>query len=126
MAQIFIENIFEKHVDWDTLINNDDNYKNRLQVLVQKKFKTTPHYLQINYDVDGGYNMGVYICLGAAIHEFNINDAINFAVFGNFNEIQKYVDDKKKCLIYLTSSSHKIKKKAEQMACNYALNLISQ
>ena len=126
MAQIFIENIFEKHVDWDTLINNDDNYKNRLQVLVQKKFKTTPHYLQINYDVDGGYNMGVYICLGAAIYEFNINDAINFAVFGNFNEIQKYVDDKKKCLIYLTSSSHKIKKKAEQMACNYALNLISQ
>ena len=126
MAQIFVENVFEKHVDWDILINNDDNFKNKLQVLVQKKFKTTPHYLQINYDTDTGYDMGVFICLGAAIHEFEISDSINFNVFGNFDEIQNYLNNNSKCLIYLSSSSHKIKKKAEQMACNYALKLINK
>ena len=124
MAQIFVENVFEKHVDWDNLINNDDNYKNKLQVLIQKKFKTTPHYLQIEYDSESGYNMGVFICLGAQIHEFEISDSINFNVFGSFDEIQKHLDENNRCLIYLSSSTHKIKKKAEQMACNIALKLI--
>ena len=32
MAQKFVENVFETHVDWIDLINNDDNYKNILQV----------------------------------------------------------------------------------------------
>ena len=26
-CQIFVENIFEKHVDWTKLIETDDNYK---------------------------------------------------------------------------------------------------
>jgi dsRNA-specific ribonuclease len=125
MAQIFIENVFEQHVDWDNLINNDDNFKNKLQVLVQKKFKTTPHYLQIDYDQEIGYNMGLFICLGAAIHEFQISDAINFNKIGSFDEIQKYLEENKRCLIYLSSSTHKIKKKAEQTACNLALQLIT-
>ena len=51
MAQIFIESILEKHVDWIQLINTDDNYKNKLQVLIQKEFKITPEYLQLNYDM---------------------------------------------------------------------------
>ena len=125
MAQIFIENVFEQHVDWDNLINNDDNFKNKLQVLVQKKFKTTPHYLQIDYDQETGYNMGLFICLGSAIHEFQISDAINFNKFGSFDEIEKYLEENKRCLIYLSSSTHKIKKKAEQTACNLALQLIT-
>ena len=125
MAQIFVENVFEKHVDWDIIINNDDNFKNKLQVLVQKKFKTTPHYLQIEYDNDTGYNMGVFICLGAQIHDFELCDSIKFNVFGDFDSIQKYLDENNKCLIYLSSSTHKIKKKAEQTACEYALKLIN-
>jgi len=125
MTQIFVENIFETHVDWDNLINNDDNFKNKLQVLVQKKFKTTPHYLQINYN-DDGYNMGVYICLGAQIHEFKIENSINFNQFGTFDKIQDHLEENKKCLIYLSSSVHKIKKKAEQTACNNALKIIKK
>ena len=126
MAQIFVEHVFEKHVDWDNLINNDDNFKNKLQVIIQKKFKTTPQYLQIEYDSDTGYNMGVFICLGAQIHEFDLSDSINFNVFGNFDSIQKYLDENNKCLIYLSSSIHKIKKKAEQTACDNALKLINK
>ena len=125
MAQIFVENIFEKHVDWDNLINNDDNFKNKFQVIIQKKFKTTPDYLQIDYDSENGYNMGVFICLGSQIHDFQISDSINFNLFGNFNEIEKYLNEHKKCLIFLSSSTHKIKKKAEQMACNLALKIIN-
>ena len=39
MAQKFVENVFESHVDWIELINNDDNYKNILQVKIQKNSK---------------------------------------------------------------------------------------
>ena len=64
MSQIFIERIFEKHVDWIKLIQDDDNYKNILQVKIQKEFKVTPHYIEIDqHDPDVGYHMGVYLCL---------------------------------------------------------------
>ena len=36
MAQLFVENIFEAHVDWEELIENDSNYKNIFQVKIQK------------------------------------------------------------------------------------------
>ena len=67
MAQIFVEAIFEKHVDWIKLIETDDNFKNQLQVRIQKEFKTTPDYLEISHDADIGYKMGVYLCLGQPI-----------------------------------------------------------
>ena len=34
MVQIFVESVFEKHVDWINLIKNDDNFKNILQVKI--------------------------------------------------------------------------------------------
>ena len=37
MAQIFVESVFETHVDWTKIINTDDNYKNILQVKIQKE-----------------------------------------------------------------------------------------
>ena len=74
IAQTFIESIFEKHVDWMKLIRDDDNYKNILQVKIQKEFKDTPHYLEIRHDIDIGYEMGVYLCLGQQIHEVKHHD----------------------------------------------------
>jgi hypothetical protein len=44
MAQVFVEAIFERHVNWIELILTDDNYKNILQVKIQKEFKITPDY----------------------------------------------------------------------------------
>ena len=79
MAQKFVEHIFEKHVDWKKLLETDDNYKNILQVLVQKKFKTTPVYKEINsYDENTGYHMGVYICLGQASHSLNHSNSLKW------------------------------------------------
>jgi len=36
MVQIFVETVFEKHVDWINLIIIDDNFKNILLVIIQK------------------------------------------------------------------------------------------
>ena len=59
IAQIFVENIFEKHVNWMELIQNDDNYKNILQVMLQKAFQVTPVYREISeWDEELGYHMG--------------------------------------------------------------------
>ena len=63
VVQKFIENVFETHVDWTNLICSNENYKNILQILIQKEFKTTPTYREISVDEDNGYTMGVYLCL---------------------------------------------------------------
>jgi dsRNA-specific ribonuclease len=124
IAQIFIESIFEKHIDWTDLINNDDNFKNILQVKIQKEFKVTPHYIELETDEEEGYKMGVYICLGQQIHETSPNNAIPFQQFKVFSKIQEYMKDFNKVLIFMASSYHKIKRKAEQMACEKALALL--
>ena len=67
---IFVESIFEQHVDWMKLIQSDDNYKNILQVILQKAFQVTPVYREItDWDDDTGYHMGVYLCLNKKSHE---------------------------------------------------------
>ena len=124
MAQKFIENVFEKHIDWIALIQNDDNYKNILQVKIQKEFKVTPHYLEIEHDIEFGYKMGVYLCLGQAIHTLKHSDAVDISFFKNFKAIQDYVIDSGKVFIFMGEGQHKIKRKAEQIACNEAINFI--
>jgi dsRNA-specific ribonuclease len=126
MAQIFVENIFEKHIDWIALIQNDDNYKNILQVKVQKEFKVTPYYIEINHDIDNGYNMGVYLCVGQPIYSLKHEDAISLKKFKSFKDIQQeLVLNNGKIFLFMGQGIHKIKRKAEQIACNEALNLLS-
>jgi dsRNA-specific ribonuclease len=124
MAQKFIENVFEKHIDWVALIQNDDNYKNILQVKIQKEFKVTPHYLEIVHDIELGYKMGVYICLGQAIHNVSHKDAVDFSFFKNFKAVQDFILENSKVLIFMGEGQHKIKRKAEQIACNEALKFL--
>lgn len=125
MAQIFVEKIFESHVDWMELINNDDNYKNILQVKIQKEFKTTPDYYELSRSVNG-YEMGVYLCLGKQIHEFNPHDAILYSEFNSFQKIQELFSEKGAIIVLLSRASHKIKKKAEQLACQIAIEMIDK
>lgn len=126
MAQIFVESIFEKHVDWIKLIKTDDNYKNKLQVIIQKEFKITPEYIELNHDLETGYEMGVYICLGQEIYEVKVEQAIDYKVFGSFAKIQEEINNKEKIFIFLGKGIHKIKKKAEQIACEEALKLVTK
>jgi len=126
MAQIFIENVFEKHVDWIELIRNDDNFKNILQVKIQKEFKVTPDYLEIEeHNPDTGYHMGVYLCLGQPIHVVKPANAIPLSRFMNYNDIHQYMSQNKKILVFLGEGRHKIKKKAEQFACEETIRQLS-
>jgi len=125
IAQTFIESIFEKHVDWMKLIRDDDNYKNILQVKIQKEFKDTPHYLEIRHDIDIGYEMGVYLCLGQQIHEVKHRNAIPYRAFNSFNAIQETFMEDGKVFVFLGKGVHKIKRKAEQMACEETLKMFS-
>jgi dsRNA-specific ribonuclease len=124
MAQKFVENIFEKHIDWIALIKNDDNYKNILQVKIQKEFKVTPHYLEIEYDPELGYKMGVYLCLGQHIFNLKHDDAVDICYFKNFKAIQDFVGENGKAFIFMGQGQHKIKRKAEQIACNEAIQVL--
>ena len=126
MAQIFVENVFEKHIDWIALIQNDDNYKNILQVKIQKEFKVTPHYLELARTEEEGFKMGVFLCLGQQIYNVNAPDALHINNFKNFKEIQEHISaNDGKIFLFLGEGQHKIKRKAEQSACNEALKYLS-
>jgi ribonuclease-3 len=122
IVQIFIERVFEKHVDWMNLIQNDDNYKNILQVKIQKQFKVTPYYMEVEeHDVEKGYHMGVYLCLGQPIFGLNHRNSTPFSNFRSYEEIHNYMSIHGKIFLFLGEGTHKIKKKAEQMACDEAI-----
>ena len=120
MAQIFVENIFEKHVDWDAIIRSQDNFKNLFQVVIQKDFKTTPDYIEINNDPEEGYTMGVYLCLGAPIYEMNYEKAIPYDNFNSLQDIHNLYESIGNVFIVFGTGTHKVKKKAEQIACSKA------
>ena len=132
IAQTFVEGIFEKHVNWVELIQNDDNYKNILQVILQKAFQVTPVYREITeWDEETGYHMGVYLCLNKKSHEFTPQDSDirkleEFGTFENFKQTWKDRDTKwdSGLVIFLSESKHKIKKKAEQAACKMAIEVL--
>jgi dsRNA-specific ribonuclease len=123
MVQIFVERIFEKHVDWIQLIQNDDNFKNILQVKIQKEFKVTPYYIEMDqHDPDTGYHMGVYLCLGQQIHNVTTSNATYIQSFTSFVDIHQQMSEQGKIFIFLGEGTHKIKKKAEQSACEMAIS----
>ena len=126
MAQIFIEQVFEKHVDWISLIKNDDNYKNILQVKIQKEFKVTPHYMEIQeHNSEEGYHMGVFLCLGQPVHNLKLEHSIPLQTFGNYNDIHHYMSQHNKIFLFLGEGKHKIKKKAEQISCDEVIRKLN-
>ena len=102
-------------------MENDDNYKNIFQVIIQKEFKTTPNYVIKNFDDEQRYTMGVYLCLNNVnIHNINVEDAHHYKDIKSFEKIK----ETNYSFIYFSEASHKIKKKAEQIACQRAIELI--
>jgi dsRNA-specific ribonuclease len=126
MVQIFVENVFEHHVDWISLIQNDDNYKNILQVKIQKEFKVTPDYIEMEeHNPDTGYHMGVYLCLGQPIHAAVKTNALHYSRFKSYGDIHEYMSIHNKIFLFLGEGRHKIKKKAEQIACEESIQRLS-
>ena len=126
MVQIFVESVFEKHVDWISLIRNDDNFKNILQVKIQKEFKVTPEYIEVSdHDTDLGFHMGVYLCLGQYVHGLKHNDSIPINQFKTYTDIHQYMSENGKIFLFMGEGKHKIKKKAEQIACDEAISILN-
>jgi dsRNA-specific ribonuclease len=126
MAHKFIQTVFEKHVDWASIVANNFNYKNTLQVKIQKQFRVTPHYLQLSYDSEKGYRMGVFLCIGQPIHAVNIEDALHINNYCQFSSIHQHITEHGKIFLFLGEGEHKMKKKAEQKACFEAINLLNR
>ena len=93
---------------------------------VQKEFKETPHYIEMEHDLETGYRMGVYICLGQPIHEVSYSNAIHFNNYKTFTNIHEELEKNDKIFIFLGEGTHKIKKKAEQIACEISIKLIDK
>ena len=68
--------------------------------------------------------MGVYLCLGQSIHNLTHSDAVDISFFYNFKSIQDFISGNGKVFIFMGEGQHKIKRKAEQIACNEALKFL--
>jgi dsRNA-specific ribonuclease len=123
-AQIFIQNVLERHVDWVNLVSHDDNYKNILQVIIQKEFKVTPHYMELDKTNDGTFHMGVFLCLGQPIHEAAFQRSLPVSLFAGFHDIHNHMAEKGKIFVFLGEGKHSKKKKAEQIACEVSLGIL--
>jgi dsRNA-specific ribonuclease len=122
IAQIFVESVFEKHINWTNLLNNNENYKRPLQELLQSEFKVTPFPMEIStYSLEKGYHMGIYLCMGQSTHGTIHNQTIPYTAFSSFQEIHNYMALHYKIFVFLGEGYHKIKQTAEQMACKQAI-----
>ena len=122
IAQIFVENIFEQHIDWTSLIKNDDNYKNILQVKIQKEFKRLRNMLN---QVSRQVITWAFIYVWVRQYMNLLETALMWSDFKSFHTVQEYMQENDKVLILLGVGQHKIKKKAEQEACESALKCIN-
>ena len=121
VAQIFLERIFDEHVDWSSIIHVHDNYKNILQVQIQKTFKVTPHY--IIHDSTSQFEMGVYIVLGDP-GSLSPENATPFKQHGTCASVLDHYRRTGWAFIYMAKGAHSIKKKAEQIACKKAIEML--
>jgi hypothetical protein len=91
-------------------------------VKIQKEFKVTPHYMEVeDHNPETGYYMGVYLCLGQPIHTKKHSDSIPITNFNSYGDIHQYMSENNKIFVFLGEGKHKIKKKAEQIACDEAI-----
>jgi dsRNA-specific ribonuclease len=127
MAQLFVESVFEKHVDWIELLKSDDNYKNILQVLIQKRFKTTPDYLIIDESNDEEYGVGVFLCLNCKVYNMDYRTATPLSHFADLEAISATLTANPNAPVFVLmgTGSNKTKKKAEQAACKMALDYLN-
>lgn len=133
MAQTFVEKVFDEHVDWMNLLQKNDNYKNLLQVKLQKSFQVTPIYKEMSeWDEDIGYHMGVFLCIGYNPHTQALNSYMKISDLEKkyknssvLEDIEYYLENVDNNLfLHLGEDSHKIKKKAEQSACLKAIHAL--
>ena len=68
--------------------------------------------------------MGVYLVLGESPVRLNPKDSTPFSHFNSFAAIHGYYEKYNFVFAFLGEGTHKIKKKAEQTACEKAIQII--
>lgn len=122
VAQLFVESVFDKHIDWTRITKQSDNFKRPLQELLQSEYKTTPHLMEIEvHNMENGYHMGVYLCLGQPTHGVSHVQTVKYDSFTKFSDIHYHMAKYQKLYLFLGEGTHKIKQQAEQMACKDAI-----
>ena len=127
VAQLFVEAIFDRHIDWTKITIQSDNFKRPLQELLQSEFKTTPHIMEVtSFSQEMGYHMGVYLCLGQQAYGIHHQDALLYTNFNSFHNIHMYMAKHQKIFMFMGEGYHRIKQTAEQMACKEAIEHVKQ
>jgi len=65
--------------------------------------------------------MGVYLCLGTPIYKKSHHDSIPLSDFNSYQDIHLHMSKHNSIFVFLGDGIHKIKKKAEQIACEDAI-----
>jgi hypothetical protein len=79
----------------------------------------------MEHDPELGYKMGVFLCLGQPIYNLTPADAVHINTLNNFKAVQEYLSQNNgKIFLFLGEGQHKIKRKAEQIACNETLRFL--
>lgn len=126
-AQLFVERIFDTHIDWTKITKQSDNYKRPLQELLQSEFKTTPYLMEMqSFSNERGYHMGVYLCLGQPTHGISHSQTLSRNQFTSFESIHHYMAKNQKMYLFLGDGVHKIKQTAEQYACKSAIAFLKE
>ena len=95
--------------------------------MIQKEFKVTPDYLEVaEHDSETGYHMGVYLCLGQHVHGLKHCNSVPIKNFKCYTDVHNYMSKYGKVFVFMGEGKHKIKKKAEQFACDEAIRILEQ
>jgi dsRNA-specific ribonuclease len=140
MVQLFLERVFERHVDRVKLITENNNYKRILQEKIQQLFKVTPVYVMEsqpvrgvgvgtgdisgNGAVEGLYQMGVYLCLGQASFGLGRSESVSvWDLEGGIEGVSHYLEKHGgRGFFFMGEGENRVKKEAEQAACKAALD----
>jgi dsRNA-specific ribonuclease len=137
MVQLFLERVFERHVDRVRLITENNNYKRVLQEKIQQLFKVTPVYVMESQPnrggdnsgngvvLDGVYQMGVYLCLGQASFGLGRSNSVSlWELEGGVEGVSRYLEEHGGSgFFFMGEGENRVKKEAEQAACKKALEL---
>jgi dsRNA-specific ribonuclease len=125
VAQLFVEAVFDRHIDWTKITKQSDNFKRPLQELLQSEFKTTPYIMEIeSFNQENGYHMGVYLCLGQQTYGVHHSETMPRNKIRSFSQIHQHMAYYQKIFLFLGEGSNKVKQSAEQMACKDAIEYV--
>ena len=122
MAAVFLTGVFNTIVNWNAILHSIDNYKNILQLMVQKRWKTLPMYITLRSDPS--FEIGVFVRLGANDQILDPANATPFEEFGSVDGVDRHYARVGYAFVRLGSATHSVKKKAEQIACKLTIDYL--